>query len=33
MRNVSLGKDPNKINIPAGFEGLEAHKHFSLLAQ
>ena len=33
IRNTSLGKAPNKIKIPAGFEGLEAHKHFSLLAQ
>ncbi len=33
IRNVSLGKAPNKINIPAAFDGFEAHKHFSLLAQ
>ena len=33
IRNISLGKAPNKINIPADFKGFEAHKHFSLLAQ
>ena len=33
IRNLSLGETPNKINIPADFEGFEAHKHFSLLAQ
>jgi hypothetical protein len=33
IRNLSLGGTPNKINIPADFEGFEAHKHFGLLAQ
>lgn len=33
IRNLSIGKTPNKVNIPADFEGFEAHKHFSLFAQ
>ena len=33
IRNISPGRTPNKIKIPSDFEGFEAHKHFSLLAQ
>ena len=33
IRNLSIGEIPNKINIPANFEGFEAYKHFSLLVQ